>query len=155
MTTTETTYDAGVQAEAVINAPAQRVFDFLTSPEKIPLVMPSLIENTNLPEPPLQEGSEFTYRYQMYGVILEGSWIVTALEAPTRYEARTTGAGDSLWKYSLTESGGQTTVALSVEYRTPQSALQRFQTAVVQTMNQREADVYMANLKMVLEMQDA
>lgn len=147
-------HDAKVTAQATINAPADRVFDFLTSPEKIPLVMPSLIENTNI-ETPLHEGSEFNYKYQLYGVIFEGSWVVTALEPGTRYEARTTGDADSEWKYRLTENDGRTTVTLTVEYETPRTTLEKVQSTVVQAMNQREAEVYMQNLKMVLEMQDA
>ena len=146
-------YNAQVQAEATIGVPAQQVFDFLVSPDKIPLVMPSLIENYNIPPLPLEQGSEFSYKYQLYGVVLEGSWIVTAIEPPTRYEARTTGAAESEWRYRLTERNGSTHIVLTVQYETPQSVLQQVKSSIVEAMNQREAETYIQNLKMVLEMQ--
>lgn len=148
-------YDATVHAEVTVDVPAQKVFDFLVAPEKIPLVMPSLIENYSIPPLPLKEGSQFNYKYQLYGVILEGSWVVTAIEPPTRYEARTTGAGNSEWKYRLTENNGRTHVALTVQYDIPESVLQKVKSAMIEAMNQREADVYVQNLKMALEMQAA
>ncbi len=146
--------EARVEAQVQIEAPAQRVFDFLVRADKIPLVMPGLIENTNV-ELPLKEGSEFNYRYQLAGVTLEGTWRVTALRPPSVYEAQTTGGANSTWRYRLTEDEGRTTVYLTVEYETPRNVLQRLTTAAVRAMNQREAEVYMQNLRMVLEMQDA
>ncbi|MDP9352673.1 MAG: SRPBCC family protein, partial [Chloroflexota bacterium] len=88
-------------------------------------------------------------------VILEGSWVVTAIEPPTHYEARTTGAGNSEWKYRLAESNGRTHVVLTVQYDIPESVLQKVKSAMIEAMNQREADVYVQNLKMALEMQAA
>src|SRR5687767_7699876 len=101
-------HDGTVRADIVIQRPAKQVFDFLTSPGKIPLVMPGLIENTNIPPPPLRPGSRFHYRYQMYGVMLEGEWTCTVVEEPSRYEADTDGDIPSHWSYELKENGGAT-----------------------------------------------
>lgn len=146
-------FDAKVHAQAEIDAPIEQVFDFLVAPDKIPLVMPGLIENRDIPPLPLRVGSQFTYKYQLYGVMFEGTWTVTALEAPTVYEARTTGGADSEWKYRLSEQDGKTNVSLTVNYETPRSLLEKFKSNIAEAMNQKEAETYMHNLKLLLELQ--
>src|SRR5687768_15859062 len=104
---------AKVHVETTIDVPREEVFDFLVQPEKIPLVLPGLIENTDIPELPLKVGDTFTYHYQIAGVVLEGTWTVTELERPSVYHARTTGGGDSTWRYKLADKGKGTHVELT------------------------------------------
>src|SRR5687768_14755698 len=125
-------YSDEVLVETTIVAPRETVFDFLTNPYQIPLVLPGLIENTGVPELPLKVGDSFTYRYQVVGVVLEGKWTVTELDAPARYSAETTGAANSVWRYDLTEQAGGTHVSLSVRYAAPQSLLDKASTSVLQ-----------------------
>src|SRR3989344_3649201 len=88
-----------------INVPIDRVYQFLTDPSKIPLVLPGLIENKNIPKLPLKVGSKFNYKYQMYGTIVEGSWIVTEINSPETYKAKTDGDVPSKWGYKLVKKG--------------------------------------------------
>jgi carbon monoxide dehydrogenase subunit G len=148
-------FDSTVQAEATINVPIEHVFDFLTSPEKVPLVLPGLIEVRNVPDEPLRVGSQFDYVYRLFEVNLEGAYTVTAIEPPVRYEAQSSGGGVSEWSYRLEPRDGGTHVSLTVEYETPQSVAEKVRAAAVQTLNQREANEYLTNLKTVLELQDA
>ena len=148
-------FDSELEQTIQIEAPPQRVFDFLTDPAKIPLVMPSLIENTNIPPLPLKENSSFHWKYQMFGVVLEGEWTVTKIESPRRYAAHTAGDTTSDWDYSLSEAGDGTSVSLVVSYETPKSVLGAVGLAVIQKINQKELDTYLTNLKTVLEMQNA
>ena len=74
-------YSQKVNPRTTINVPREDVFDFLVQPQQIPLVLPGLIENTDVPELPLKVGDRFTYHYQVSGVMLEGTWTVTELEA--------------------------------------------------------------------------
>ena len=147
--------DTRFEQKIDIKAKPQKVFDFLTTPEKIPLVLPSLIENTNVSELPLRKSSTFDWHYQMYGVKLKGKWEVTEIAAPTRYAARTTGDTESTWDYRLEETGGGTRVHVTVEYATPRSVLGKAGLAVVQQLNRKELDAYLSNLKTVLEMQES
>ncbi|HEX9221672.1 MAG TPA: SRPBCC family protein, partial [Gemmatimonadaceae bacterium] len=117
--------DATLRSSVSIHASAGRVFDFLVSPEKIPLVLPGLVENTDIPPLPLKEGASFHFLYQMYGVMLRGTWTVKVVEPDTRYEAITEGEVASKWKYVLTERDGSTNVDLVIEYETPRSVLQK------------------------------
>jgi hypothetical protein len=146
-------FDSTVHSSVSIHSPAARVFDFLVSPEKIPLVLPGLVENRDIPPPPLKQGSSFHYVYQMYGVMLEGEWTVQRVEAPSRYEATTSGDVASEWNYVLAEQGGATSVQLEVRYETPKTVLQKIKADVMLKINQQQADLFLQNLKTVHEMQ--
>jgi hypothetical protein len=146
-------HDATVRSSITIDTSIDRVFDFLVSPAKIPLVLPGLVENYDIPPLPLAPGSSFHFRYQMYGVMLEGTWKVTKLEKPVRYEASTTGDVASEWKYELSKRDGSTNINMVVAYETPRTVLQKIKSDVMLKINQQEAEHYLKNLKTVLEMQ--
>ena len=144
-------YSQQVNPRTTINVPREEVFDFLVQPHQIPLVLPGLIENTGVPELPLKVGDRFTYHYQVSGVMLEGTWTVTELERPSKYVARTTGGGDSEWRYELTDSDGGTRVDLVVTYDPPQSVIQKIQVSALEKIVQKDGETYMQNLKTLLE----
>lgn len=138
---------------ADIKAPAQKIFDYLTDPNKIPSILPGLIENTNVPALPLQVGSKFDYKYQMYGVMLDGTWEVTEIESPSKYSANTTGGIDSKWHYDIAEKDGGSHVVLTVEYSAPDSVLGKVKFDALKKVNEKEAEHLLHNLQTILEMQ--
>jgi carbon monoxide dehydrogenase subunit G len=144
-------YSKKVHQQTTINVPREEVFDFLVKPLQIPLVLPGLIENTGVPKLPLKVGDKFTYHYQVSGVMLEGTWTVTELKRPSTYAARTTGGGDSEWRYELTESDGGARVDLTVTYDPPKSVIQKVQVEVLEKIVQKDGETYMENLKTLLE----
>lgn len=135
-----------------INAPIDRLFQFLTDPSKIPLVLPGLIENKNIPKLPLKMGSKFNYKYQMYGTILEGLWTVTEINSPDTYKAKTDGDAASAWSYKLIKKGSGTLVDIRIEYEVPKSVLSKIKVNIIKSINEKEVDHYLHNLKTVLEM---
>jgi carbon monoxide dehydrogenase subunit G len=144
-------YSQKVNPRTTINVPREDVFDFLVNPHQIPLVLPGLIENTGVPDLPLKVGDRFTYHYQVSGVMLEGTWTITELERPSTYVARTTGGGDSEWRYELADSDGGTQVDLVVTYDPPQSVIQKIQVTALENIVQKDGETYMQNLKTLLE----
>ncbi|MFL5733269.1 MAG: SRPBCC family protein [Chloroflexia bacterium] len=144
-------YSQKVRPQTTINVPREEVFDFLVNPQQIPLVLPGLIENTDVPELPLKVGDTFTYHYQVSGVMLEGTWTITELEKPSVYAARTTGGGDSEWRYTLRDEGKGTHLDLTVTYDPPKSVLQKIQVGVLEKIVEKDAETYMQNLKTLLE----
>ena len=135
-----------------INASIDKVFEFLTDPAKIPLVLPGLIENTNIPKLPLKVGSKFNYKYQMYGAILEGTWTVTEIKSPDSYKAKTDGDAASNWSYKLSKKGAGTSVGIKIEYEVPKSVLSKVKVNIIKSINEKAVDQYLHNLKTVLEM---
>ena len=39
-----------IHAERDLTFPPEKIFEFVTNPNNVPLVLPGLIENTNIPE---------------------------------------------------------------------------------------------------------
>ena len=62
-------YSEKIHAEVDISVSPEKVFNFLTNPKNIPLVLPGLIENYNIPELPIQVGSKYNFQYQMLGLV--------------------------------------------------------------------------------------
>lgn len=141
-----------IRLETQIDASPKHVYDFVVDPHRIPLVMPGLLENLDVPPLPLTVGSSFTFRYLMYGVMLEGRWTATKLEDSRRYEARTTGVV-SVWRYDLAPRGRGTYLTLTVELEPPQSVLRQAQIGIIRTINESAGEAYFRNLKTVLELQ--
>ena len=141
-----------LKREVEVNAPIEKVFEVITNPAKIPLVMPGLIENTNIPKLPLKKGDKFKYKYQMFGVILTGTWTVDKIEFPSAYEATTDGDIPSKWKYKLISKKGKTLLEFEVKYEIPKSVIAQVKGAAIKSMNEKETDHYMHNLQTVLEM---
>jgi carbon monoxide dehydrogenase subunit G len=136
-----------------INVPPQKIFDFITTPTNIPFILPGLVENYDIPTLPLKAGSKFGYKYQMYGVMLDGLWIVDQIESPTLYKAHTTGEAASTWIQEISGDEQSSTVTLTVEYTIPEGVLNRIKSNALQSINEKEADHMLHNLKTVLEMQ--
>jgi carbon monoxide dehydrogenase subunit G len=138
---------------AEINAPAQKIFDFITDPSKIPAILPGLTENSNVPPLPLKAGSTFNYKYQMYGVELDGQWIVDEVRSPSYYKSHTTGGSDSTWIEEITPDGDASKVTLTIEYEMPQGVLAKIKGDALASINEKAADEMLHNLKTILEMQ--
>lgn len=145
-------YSSKVEASTTVNAPIQNIYDILTTPKKIPLIMPGLIENTNVSEMPLKDGSHFNYKYQLYGVMYEGTWTVVKAESPHYYEAKTDNP-ESHWTYHLDDQNGVTKIHVMVEYTAPEGVLQKIKLQALEVMNQKEVELFLHNLKILMEMQ--
>ncbi len=136
-----------------INASPEKIFNFVTDPSKIPSILPGLIENSNVPALPLTAGAEFDYKYQMYGMMLDGKWIVDEIQAPSLYKAHTTGGSESWWTQEISGDENKSTVTLTIEYKMPEGILGKIKAEALTSINEKEAEHMLHNLKTILEMQ--
>ena len=146
-------YSEKAHAEVDINVPPEKVFDFLTDPKNIPLVLPGLIENYNIPELPIKTGSKFNFKYQTLGILQEGEIVIDKVESPFTYDFTSTCGVVSKWLQHMTAKDGGTRFTLGVEYDPPKSWVDKIKIDVVRKMNQGDAEKYVQNLKTLLEMQ--
>jgi len=142
-----------VHFESDINAPIEKVFEFVTNPNNIPLVLPGLIENTNIPKLPIKAGDKFNFKYQTFGIIIEGVTIIDEIEYPNIYNFSTTSGITSHWKERLSNNNGSTHFILDVEYEPPQSWLEKITLNVIKKMNTKDAEHFLHNINAVLELQ--
>ena len=142
-----------IHVESDISAPIEKVFDFVTNPNNIPLVLPGLIENTNIPELPIKDGDEFNFKYSMFGVVIEGLTTVNKIEFPNRYDFSTDSGILSHWKERLLSNNGGTHFTLDVEYEPPQSWIEKIKINAMKKMNIKICENFLQNVNTVLELQ--
>jgi len=141
-----------VHAEVSIKASINKVFDFVTNPNNIPLTLPGLIENANVPELPVKKGDKFNFKYKMMGAIIDGTVEVDEIESPTTYNFSTSVGIASHWKERLSENDGMTNLTLDVEYEAPESLFEKIKLDVAKQANQKEAEQFLQNIKLALEL---
>jgi len=141
-----------IHAEVNIKAPMEKVFEFVTNPNNIPLTLPGLIENTNVPELPVKKGDKFNFKYKLLGVIIEGIVVVDEIHSPTIYNFSTSLGITSHWKEQLSEKDGSTNLVLDVEYETPESLFEKIKLDVAKQANQKDAEQFLQNIKLALEL---
>jgi hypothetical protein len=140
-----------VQVSEMIHAPIQKVFDFIVDPTQTPKAMSGSIENSNISELPLKEGSTYNYKYKMLGVTLDGVWEVKQIDSPKMYSARTLGDAESEWNYELYEDAGVTYITLTVTYKPPHTVAEQVKMAAMIKVNELEAKNFLHNLKVLTE----
>jgi hypothetical protein len=89
----------------------------------------------------------------MYGVMLDGVWTVDEIKSPSLYKAHTTGGSESWWTQEISGDENKSTVTLTVEYIMPQGVLSKIKANALMSINEKEADHMLHNLKTILEMQ--
>ena len=138
--------------EDTVNALPQEVFDKLCDPIWVKGVLPGLVENTNIPRIPVQEGDSFGYAYQMFGVILHGKWYVDVLDRPHTYKAHTDGEGSGSWEYQLSGNDNATKIRITINYDMPKSVLGKAKTEFLKKINYLAAEHHMQNIKQYFDL---
>lgn len=140
---------ANVKRSILVNAPAKKVYTYLSDYKNQPDWIPSSVEVWNASEPGV--GQRFKWKYKMAGVLIEGESVVTELVPNKRIAFQTKGAVASDWLLVLDAKDGGTEVELHIEYTIPVPVLGKVAEKIVLKRNEREADLAMENIKATME----
>ncbi|GAB4430594.1 MAG: hypothetical protein Kow002_18980 [Anaerolineales bacterium] len=141
---------AKIEKSLLINAPVEKVFDFMAKPENLPVVWPSLQEVRNV-QPLPNGGYTYDWTYKMAGIRFEGhaKW-TKFIENQRIVDENESGIPSTfIWTYQAEEGG--TRVSLSVDYTIPGAALGKLAEPIIHKMNEHEAETVLANLKARME----
>jgi uncharacterized membrane protein len=141
---------AKIAKSILINAPVEKVFDFMAEPNNLPEIWPSLVEVRNVQ--PLPNGSySYDWTYKMAGIHIEGHAEWTEFVKNQRVVDKNESGIPStfIWTYQPEDSG--TRVSVSVDYTVPGAVLGRLAEPIIHKMNEHEADIVLANLKARME----
>ena len=134
-----------------IDAPLDKVFDFITTPENLPEIWPSMIKAENV-KPSQIGGNDFDWEYKMAGMPFHGhSKMIEFI--PYEHAVNINEGGipaKMIWDYH-DENGGMR-LDLQVEYEVPTPVLGKLAEKVVRRINENELEVMLANLKAATEM---
>jgi uncharacterized protein YndB with AHSA1/START domain len=133
-----------------INAPVDRAFEYVTKPENLLHIWPSLVEVHNVKMSP--DGlNEFDWTYKMIGFRFHGH-SKTVQSKPGEYaEAKNEGGIPSTVRWSFERRGAGCRVTFDAEYRIPTPVIGRLAEAAASKINEREAEMLLANLKTTCE----
>lgn len=133
-----------------INAPIEKVFDYIDDPTNLPDIWPSFVEAKDVQRLP-NGGTSFRWVYRMGGMHFEGTSEAIEYIANQRSVFKNKGGIDSTitWKF-LSEADG-TNVIFAAEYIVPVPVLGKLAEAVIIKKNEKEADLLLTNLKARME----
>ena len=139
-----------VSKSITINAPVEKVFDFLGEPTHLPEIWPSLVEIKDVKTLPNGLNTN-RWVYKMAGIRLEGTSADIERVTNERLVSKTEGGVKSTQTWTLQPEGNTTNVTFEVEYTVPIPVLGKLAETVIVKMNEREGDLILANLKARME----
>ncbi len=141
---------AKVEKTITINAPVEKVFDYIDQPTNLPEIWPSLMEIKDVQTLP-NGGHTDRWVYKMAGMRFEGTTEGIEHVTNQRIVSKTKGGVKSTQTWVFQPEAGGTKVTFEVEYNIPIPVLGKLAEAIVVKMNDREGDSILANLKTRME----
>ncbi len=136
-----------------VNAPVERVFDFLVDPNNLPEIWPNVIEVKNVKKSKDNEGFNFNWAYKMSGLPFEGKCETIEYIPHERLVVKTNKGLDSTITWRFQPLGRETNMTLRFEYQVPSPLLKRIKEDIVIQENEHEVEALLQNLKSRLELQ--
>ncbi len=138
-----------IERSVTINAPADRVFSYLSGPMNLLEWVPSLTDVRDVTGYGM--GQKFSWTYEMIGMSFKGESEITEHVINQRIVKKSSGGISSTWTWTLEPVAGGTRLNLVVEYTIPVPVLGKVAERLVLRQNEREADFAIVNLKEMVE----
>jgi carbon monoxide dehydrogenase subunit G len=133
-----------------INAPVEKVFDFIEDPENHLEIWPSMQEVRNVKELP-EGGRTYDWTYKLAGINFKGTTKTTEFVNNERIVTVDEEGIKNTLTWEFHPYGEGTTLDVRMEYEIPVPVLGKLAEKVVVKMNENEADALLSNLKAVME----
>jgi uncharacterized membrane protein len=138
-----------IQTSTNINAPVEKVFAYATDPTNLPEWMTNLSEVTDVTGSGV--GQHYHWKFRMAGVPLRGESTVSEHVPNERRVLDSKGGATSTWTLTFAPHEDGTTLNLNVDYTIPVPVLGKMVEKLVVKRNQRDADMWMENLRETME----
>jgi uncharacterized membrane protein len=135
-----------IARKLVIDAPAEKVFAYLGDPTNLPEIWPSMVAVTDVEELP-EGGDRYHWVYKMAGTRFEGDSKTVEFEPNKHLVQENTGEIPGKFHWTFTPENGTTRIEMKVEYALPKTLLAKLGERFILKLNEREADMVLANLK--------
>lgn len=141
-----------IKEKITINAPVDKVFGFMTTPDNWTEYVTSLTNVSDISSAGLEPGTTFTWEYRMLGVKLSGTGTITDNAKNAVFGMKMTGAVPISEYYIFTPSGDDTELAIEITYELPGKVLEKIANSrIVEKLNQREAINVLEKIKLFCE----
>ena len=132
-----------------INAPVEKVFDYVSDSTNLPEIWPSLMEMKDVKHLPDGTTTD-SWTYKMAGIQLKGTTVTKYVENKSVI-SKTEGGVKSTQIWTFEPEDGGTKATFEVEYTVPIPVVGKLAEAIVVKMNDHEGDIIMSNLKSRME----
>jgi uncharacterized membrane protein len=139
-----------IDKDITINVPQEQVFGFFEDPTHFPEIFPSLIEVKDLEKLP-EGGYKYHWVYKLAGFKFEGETETTEFVPPKMIVDKTRGEIESKFAWKFFGENGHTKVELEIGFEFPKELFGKFTEPFLLKLNEREAEMVLANLKDRLE----
>ncbi|GAB4405280.1 MAG: hypothetical protein OHK003_32970 [Anaerolineales bacterium] len=141
---------AKIEKSILINAPVEKVFEFMAHPENLPAIWPSLQDVKNVQSLP-NGGYSYDWSYKMAGIRFDGHAEWTDFVKNQRIVDKNESSIPSTFVWTYQADDGGTRVSMSVDYTIPRAVLGKLAEPVIHKMNEHEAETVLTNLKAYME----
>ncbi len=138
-----------VERSITINAPVEKVFNYVDDPMASLEWMPGLMEVKDVSGSGV--GRHIKWRYKMVGILIDGETTITEHVPNERIVEQTKGGVTSTWTLNFEAHDGGTKLGLTIEYTIPVPVLGKLAEKIVLKRNEREADLAMTIIKEEME----
>ncbi|MFZ1866801.1 MAG: SRPBCC family protein [Polyangiales bacterium] len=139
-----------IEKSIIINAPVQKVFEYIDDPRNDPEWMIDMMEVHEVEGPP-GVGRHFHWTFKMVGVPLKGQSTTIEHVPNRRTVTESQGGVSSTWAADLQPEGDGTKLTMKVEYTIPVPVLGKLAEHLVAKRNERNLESSMQNIKQILE----
>jgi carbon monoxide dehydrogenase subunit G len=140
---------AKIRRSITIQAPVEKVFAYVTDPMTLTEWMVGMMDVSNV------SGSgadlRLDWRYKMAGIPFSGQTQFTEYVPNERSASESKGGIPSTFRWKYEQDGAATKLDLEVDYTIPVPVLGKLAEKLVLKRNEREADLWMENIKDRLE----
>ncbi|MDH4162747.1 MAG: SRPBCC family protein [Nitrospirota bacterium] len=135
-----------------INAPIEKVFDFVVSPDNWTKYVTSLVEVRDLSSPAVDKGTTFVWKYRMLGLDFGGKGTIIENVKNAKFGMKMEGGFPITENYGFRQNGGGTDLTVEVIYETPSKIMSVVsKSSLVEKLNQKEAEAVLDKIKMMCE----
>ncbi|MBC7172198.1 MAG: SRPBCC family protein [Polyangiaceae bacterium] len=142
---------AKISRATEIDAPVEEVYAFMTNPENLPEIWPSMVEVSNVQRSD-DGGHSFDWVYKMAGIRFEGHADTTEVEKNRRVVTKNATGIPSTFVYGYEGVGKKTRFKMEVDYTMPSKLLSKVADPFLRKLNEHEADAIISNLKARMEL---
>jgi len=135
-----------IEKSIVVEAPREKVFDYMRDPRHLPEIWPSMVEVKDVADLP-NGGHRYHWTYKMAGVRLEGDSETVEFEEGKHIVEKGTGQIPSTFDWTFSVEDGATRLKTKVEYEIPETLLGKLAKPFIVKLNEREAESFLGNLK--------
>ncbi len=142
-----------IARELQIKAPANKVFELIQDPNKLPEIWPNWIEIKNIKETTIG-GYDYSWAYNMLGERFEGRTQVMEYLTNRRLVTKCSKGIKSMLTWDIHEDGNERChLTFDMEYEIPSSLLSQHPEQLVLENNGHEVDAMLRNLKTMAELE--